>query len=817
VSNYTVNSLQQAAWLVYFNGLEIPVARVTATFGVWSVPKVTLTMVPHPIIQRLGREDRIQVVVFYLDHHWNPAMSEFRLLGEYEITGWSFSNTSNGRMMSFICESPLKIFDELHFFYIAALNDIATACGSTTSSDPSTSSVAKTLYPSSLFLEGLTATGTAKVSVEGSSFPKGVKGIQARRKQIEDTVEISAGSKFIKTPLEFVINIFRSLLLPVGDGIPMTAVSAPGKNFYARWLNMTQFHRKWVALPVLEDTGDDSCFPLLKATQDTQTLLALQEQIGQSVGNAGTAWQLLQQVYGYMYMEIATIPAPPSALINKKTRRILGQVTAKNLPDSGKTIATHFVKPQCVFALPPICNTVYASMSALYSGSENYRGQPTRIYLSENFMTSIVTNRASGSVGTVAQEAMSTGYPPEVKRRMWDLRGSPETSNKNMLLFPEEMYKGPVTKRLNAPPWMYMLSQQTNAGGDVAPKSKKKKTIDERRAEIEANQSAANVMPDGPLSNLFDKYTEYEFYRSRFASRGGQVSMAWNPYIVPGFPAMIFDSESQGFDVIAYVNDVTHTMDASGTMSTAVSTGFMRTVPEFLGILHTGLAVETSTYLPDISPVEIIPSIRDAFQVTATTDDLYRRLFYGGSGERENVVFDWKGMLDVMNSSGEVVDPVEEQWKINNYVKVKLKAPYAALNKSYDAAMRHIARPACTLREYVELRHNKSVEQAQREGLVSGVYRSFNSTSKAEDSTEKASGAVFWGRIYKLLQGPGVKPGVEVLNVGEGPDYACTSQGTLKFVGPETGMAQTREDWDSVLEAYRKIVRGADGYIAPQE
>ena len=115
MASYSVNQLQQAAWLVYFNGLEIPVAGAEVRFGVWSMPTLTLDMVPHPLLQRLGAEDRIQVVLFYLDTHYNPDSPTFRLMGEFEIMGWGYSTSSRGRSLQFKCVSQMQIFEQMKF------------------------------------------------------------------------------------------------------------------------------------------------------------------------------------------------------------------------------------------------------------------------------------------------------------------------------------------------------------------------------------------------------------------------------------------------------------------------------------------------------------------------------------------------------------------------------------------------------------------------------------------------------------------------------------------------------------------------------
>jgi len=822
--NYTVNPLQQAAWLVYINGLEIPVTRVDTSFGVWQMPTLSLQMVPHQLLQRIGAEDRLQVVVFYLDTHWKPEEPTFRLLGEFEVVGWGYNNTPAGRFIQLNCVSQLQIFEQLHFFYVASMNDIAAACGESVGGDTAGATVVKTMYPAALFLEGLTAPESVLTSTGSAPTLE-----ELRQRTLTKTS--TAGSKFIKTPVEFVVNIFRSILRPMttvsssatgaaatdaaasvpagSKELPRSATSVPGKNFFARWLNMTKFHRRWVSLPVLEDAGTDECFPLLKAAQDTQTLIALQQQIGQSVGKAGSAWQLLQKVYGYMYMEVATIPCPPAAIVNKNTGKIEGPITGSAGSQDGATIPTFFVKPQCMFAMPPMCNVIFPSMLSSYAVKENYMPQPTRVYLSEGFMTNILAQGASASISTIAQEAMTTGYPYVIKKRMWDLKNSPQSNTKNMLIFPEEFFKGPITRRLNAPPWMYMLSQQDNANPNVTEGPEP--TLEDLRNRTKSQASEA---ASGPLNIIFDKYAEYEFYRSRFAERSGGVSMAWNPYIVPGFPAMVFDERSEGFDTMAYVNNVTHTMSAQGQMSSNASLTFIRTLNEFIGILYQGLKAETSTYLPDVAPTEIIPDVSSAFQYADTTGDLYRRLFHAGSTDKAEVVFNWKTMMDVSNQQGETVDATYEQWKINKYVRLTPKAPYAQLFKSYEAAMNFISRPACSLREYIEIWHGASISELSDTETIKGAYRSFY--SPASDRTG-AQGAVFWGRIYKLIQGPGDTPSKEVTNIGAEPEYEAAGDDVIKFVGPATGMPQTREDWDAILEEYRKIVRSEGGKVAPQD
>ena len=805
MGSYSVNMPKQAGWLVYINGLEIPVCSLTVNFGVWQMPTLTLSMVPHHILTRIGAEDRLQVAVFHLDYHWDPGSPTFCLLGEFEVVGWSYNNTPRGRYINLSCVSQLQIFEQLHFYYISSLDDIATQAGGQGATEPG-AKVVKVLYPASLFMEGLTEP-PAVTSNETSA-----------------ATEVDADN-FIKRPIDFVLNVFQALLKPISTELedermveagskylPRSASSIPGKNFFARWLKMTGFHSRWAALPYMEDEGGTGCFPLVKATQDTNTLPALKQQLGQSVGNAGSAWELLQQVLGYMYMEILAIPAPPAALTVKKTGNILAR-TSTSVVTSGnrESIPTFFVKPMCTFALPPACNVVFPSMIKNYSFQENYIRQPTRVYLGEQFISDVIAAPSSSpSITNFIQNLMVTGYPVEVRKRMKDLlQSSPETTNKNFLLFAEEFYKGPVSRRMNAPPWMYMLQQIENANS--SGESEASNVEQEMAAYVD--EDIHSEISTSPLGALFDTYAKCEYYRSRYAERSGGVGLNWNPYITPGFPVAVFDQRSSGMDTMGYANNVSHTMSAegTGTMSTSVNLTFMRTMPEFVG-----LATTIDDVALDIGPAEVIPEVREAFQVTENAHKLYRRLFYQERPMKKSAVFDWKAMMNIVRDDGYVIeDPslYSAEGELPWY-KLEPKTEYSDLFEGYDAAMRYASRPSCTLKEYIETWHQRKLPELLADATVRGEYTSFYSPTN-DDNKER--GAVFWGRIYNLVQGPGNVPSVEVSNMGGAPDYSSAGSAGWHPVDVSTGMPQTRDDWDARLEEYRKIVRSENGRIAPQE
>lgn len=541
-TDHSSNEFYRASWLVYINGLEIPVASANVSFGVWSAPALSLDLLPHYLIRRLGAEDRIQVVGFYLDYHWDPDNPTFRLLDEFEVVGISYRNTPVGRYIQLNCLGHLTFFKQLNFFYISSVDDIAQALSKTNQTDTSTINQTKVLYPFSLFYEGL----------------------------LTMTADKQHGTP-IKRPVEFVMNVFKALLAAVEgsenipDGatvVPASATSVPGKNFFARWLQMTQFYKRWMGFPGTDDLTDgEGVFPLIKATIGTQILESLNNRVGSGVGRSGTAWDLLQYVLGYMYMEIMAVPAPP-AFEADSTYMATGLTNDK--PTTASRIAANYVKPSLFFALPPTCNVFFPSQISSLDYSEQYREEPTRLYLNETFISRLLTSNdaTEASTAQMVSNLMVTGYPEPVRKRMKDVLSATAASSKNMLLFPEEFFMGPIAAQASAPEWLFMLAQDIQA----------------------ATGSTATEDTTDAFNDIFDAYARYEYYRRRYAARSGTVQMAWNPYVIPGLPGAVFDKGGSGLDIFMYITNVSHSMNASGALNTSVSFSFVRTMEEFAGV-----------------------------------------------------------------------------------------------------------------------------------------------------------------------------------------------------------------------------------------
>lgn len=1176
VVTFSTNVLHNAAWLVYLNGIEVQASAVSVQFGVWQIPTAQVVLPPHIILQRLGFEDRIMVTIFYLDEFYTPNTPKYCLMGEFELIEWSYVNTGSGRSIQLSCRSPLQIFEQLKFYYMSSLDDIVTANGNVNAGAADTATTTQVLYPQSLFHNGL---------------------IPVR----SDRSEEPAALDFVRTPSDFIWNLFKGLtgkiaytktddealteeekatVLEEGGKLPQTACAIPGRNFFGRWIFKNQFQRRWVGLYGIDDKDGDSVFPLLSAQNNTEILQALQQQIGVSVGSAGTAWELLQKVMGVMLMEINTTPAPPIGQVDMATRQFAGQFNKKGSDVSLNygSIYSHYVKPQCIFAIPPACNIIFPSMITSYSFAENYLSQPTRVYLGEDFLNKILQGTNDGNIKTTTAQLLTTGYPPIVKYWMRQYITAPDQNTKNFLIYPEEFFKGPIVKHMSVPTWTHMLSlyykgvakkaetegdqdaaagtvptaplvqptlsdselkttatpmgraynlmkgysrfvsyyrakmkipveaepliftilwtesgkgqvgitsatgavglaqhmpkyiedrkkklvkagiftseaiearvpgrgnspedavngtgaynpemniammmvvfkelhtlfkmtpadydinlldQNLNVGdapnklqcflkgygdgankknpwnafgmwnavesgtfdfydpnwtikgspnafkktGDVtsglkgghvlggemqwqtrsrimrptwdflrslankgdslvvsassptiSPSQKDKlqtltpeKASEEAYAQmqadldldphgttetllavdaftpnapgetyygsgpdlmtgysgvkpttaaVDAESDTANSQSDSLLGGIYDIYAKYEYFKSRYAPRSANVSLAFDPYLVPGFPAVIFDSRVSRLDTIGYVMSVTHSWDAEApSISTQATLSYTRSFPEFIGLAKNGDGdLDIDGYLgmyDDESyssfPREPIDEVADLFQ-TENAASVYLNLLYPkNSALNKDMMFIWNQMLDVYSADGKAVTDFKS-WRWHEGMFVDPKDKYAKLFTSYDSAMHYVSRPATTLDEYIQLRSGKTVAQLRAEEEAAHRERGTKIDASTEEDMQYMEtfhlgavkvtelGAEYYSRIYGLLQGPreldnvtyGELTGINPIAVRDGYKSAIMDIAAWTNHDVDAGLADTRQNWDKIIQKYRQIIR----------
>lgn len=447
-----------AAAIVYVNGIEVPVVRITRRWGVWQVPEVQVSMVPDPVLVRLGAEDRVQLEVFYLDDTAvDPSVApQFRLWFDGEITGWGYQSLSSGRVITFTAVAQIAIFTQLFVQFLTTFDDLlghstlpgvdATGVGVPTS---------QIVFPFSLFKQGLIPGGG-----------------------------LAQDASSIIRPFDFLYNVIRNM---IGAQVPREQQTIPAANFFSRWARLTNFHNRFVASPFFDEIVDNpNVFPVLRAMQNVSAVDTIARNLIPNVQNSGSIWDMLQLVFQTMLFEIAMIPSMPlvatslaSGLVQQTNfaDHVLafdpahvpdGAFVAALAGDSRKAtprrIPSYFPKPQTLFGIAPSCNVIFPSQLVALSYGENYATQPTRLYFNDETLLNLLRIPRGGYRDTV-HNALTIAYPPEADAAMHArARGGGKFNGKNLLLWPEEFFKGPVLDRRDVPPWLFFLKQSELAG-----------------------------------------------------------------------------------------------------------------------------------------------------------------------------------------------------------------------------------------------------------------------------------------------------------------------------------------------------------------
>lgn len=638
-ASFSGNKPHNGAFIVYINGIEVPCKSVSDRIGVWQIPEFQLEMVADPVLTRFGAEDRVQVVVFYLDDVTvDPSQSPaFKVFAEGEITGWGYRRVTNGRSIILTCVNQMAIFTQLFVQFLTNLDDMiahATFAGSGTFEFSSPTS--QIVYPFSLFKQGL-------ILPQGSSAPD------------------------ITRPFDFLYNILRGM---VGANVPAGQQSIPASNFFARWARLTNFVNRFVASPVFDEgVGDANIFPILKALQTTSAVDVLTKNLLSQIQNTGSMYDMLQLIYQTVFMEMGMLPRMPLVSVDLKTSTIQqtdftshkvsnasttqpkpGQpaaapstkVTSTVAPNPTKPnrLMNYFAKPQFLFGLPPACNVIFPSMIELYEYNENFATQPTRLYFNDEVIPSVLKVAQNG-FGQSIQNALTLAYPPAADAANLARQSNPKTNGKNFLLFPEEFFKGPVMDRRKVPTWLFFLKQAEmtqlakNQGSDSVANPTEPPV-----AQQDLFEQLKNTSPD-----VYHLYTEYEYFRERYSRRTGSVVSVFDPYVVAGFPCLIFDDRASRVDIFAYVTTVSSTMyNSKQGRQTTISYAYGRTVQEMFDIL----AAEFADGQPaaGVAPPEPISDIRRVIQDFDQAESFYEAMFFGRQKLfGQDAVADWRKLV----------------------------------------------------------------------------------------------------------------------------------------------------------------------------
>jgi hypothetical protein len=129
--------------------------------------------------------------------------------------------------------------------------------------------------------------------------------------------------------------------------------------------------------------------------------------------------------------------------------------------------------------------------------------------------------------------------------------------------------------------------------------------------------------------DVYHLYAKFEYFRERYAKRTGSATVAWNPYVVPGFPGVVFDQRASRVDLVVYITTVQHSMAHSGQRGTTLSFMYGRQFQEMFDLMALEFKQNDAT-ARGTAPQEPLRDISKISQSFLQAESYYQRLFYGG-------------------------------------------------------------------------------------------------------------------------------------------------------------------------------------------
>jgi len=801
---FTKETPRENTWLVYFNGIEVPTTSIDVNMGVWMIPTADISMPPDKELYRLGAEDRVQVSAFYLDNYHTELTGkapDFRLLYEGDIIGWQYTNTPAGRLLRFRVTNYLDILDSLYTFFMSSVDNLTVATlDGKVNPNQMTSFTYAPVFPASLLFRGLDQT-------QGN----------------------------IRRPYDILNNVIRACI----DGQAHEKfASVAAVNFYCRYMKRTMFEQRTAPSPLLEidhmrikdDKDPDAIFPLLRYAQFSDCLQTISKRMCEVADNS--VWNIVRDLFVRMYYEITAITTAPIAQMNIGKGGVDGEILGppkffvkdgKPVPEDiqqPNRILNYITKPEWKFGIPPMCNVIFPSMITQFAMEEDYAAQATRLHLRDDVVPTIL-----GTPASALRRFVETGvaYPvraqEELEKRESPVsgQGNPNVSGKNFLIWPEEFFRGPNVIQEKMPEWfLYLL----NSSMRPLRYDQIKPTVDDTTYQRDIYEwkvadkdgtlrKGATDSVVKQLDSVFKNYDEtgdtetkratiavkfnwlkrlyarHEYHRQRASCKSGAVRTIFDPYLVPGFPVVVFDESGTGNHCIGYASAVSHSLNQQQT-GTSVTLTHLQTLDEYMqGIRESrgGENPEARIYTILANPPYPVPDIRIIEQMWEMANQYFSDLFHQhqkyDSRPLKTLAFDFTKAIELVLPSGEVVsaedaiDYTKSSLPLSTYVRVQPTTAFKAMFENATDAMALISRPICTLEEYI----NFNGERGARTGKI------------LPNDARQGKGAVYYEKIFNVLQGPGTQP---VFNVDN----------TLANPVKE----ETRRDWETRLMNYRKKV-----------
>lgn len=147
-----LNSATRLDYKVYIAGVLVPCSSVTVSTSAPGRASAQFTIPAHPLVLGLGKTDRLQVAIFYLDSTREDGELQWCLLFEGFLAGQNFVSSPTSREITMFSFSNISVWDNLYLEFLGGKGKGKVGKADKITPDEITM---KGNFPRRLFTEGL--------------------------------------------------------------------------------------------------------------------------------------------------------------------------------------------------------------------------------------------------------------------------------------------------------------------------------------------------------------------------------------------------------------------------------------------------------------------------------------------------------------------------------------------------------------------------------------------------------------------------------------------------------------------------------------
>ena len=533
--------------VVIIAGVVMPHSGVSITTAFNAPPSCTVTLPPDHRFFGIGRFDRVPIQIFYKDN-FNPPTSmagfppefeqreelrdhiNYRMLFEGDITTFGYRSTKLGREFVVNAHGILSFLRDVRIEFLNSIDQVITA---------------KTL-----------GTGQSDFTIAyhhgllDALFSKGLR--------FNDT------DSRIETPYDFLDNVYKFIAQEdshrinnnLQGSIPTLADKdkkedetvyreSPLAEFYAKYAKKIALINRSARVPYFDEKNDvwanedpaskdnKLVFPLLVYMQTEARFQTIKDMYA-SAPPTESIYDLLMFLVTQLEYEFSFVASP----------------ILRNTSEGVKLISS-VMKPLFYDAHPPKSNVIFGSLCSGISTNEHVYAVPTRIRM---MLRGALFETLFGPGGnTFLLDVAKYSFWPRGNMREPTSGDGIVTRTMNPFAnatdIPEEQYTGPYLYEAFSPEWAFLAGH---------------------RAKDTSGETLKNVRDH--IMKMYLLLKKYEY-------RSLSVISAFNPYVVPGYPGVVFDKEDTNLSFAGQVLSITHTLTKHAA-NTSIEMGFCRSLKE---------------------------------------------------------------------------------------------------------------------------------------------------------------------------------------------------------------------------------------------